>query len=306
MTSIDESTSGVKLGKIGGVKQEITEFCKLHGADLVGYTSVDRWAEYGDVPEAFYPQAIWPMAKTVIVLGMQLPLPIVDSTPSSLHKETYDTTNRQLDDLALRLVRHLNGRGMASIFFSRDCFGSIKVIIEKPYAAFSHVYAGKYAGLGTVGKSHNLLTPAYGPRVRLVSIFTAGEFEADPMLEEQLCIKCGLCSKCCPTSVLKSLPKAGKQQQDGEGLYEFDAVGCARWAEELTRRRCYPCGVCTKVCPIGQDRELYQEKNMSRLYREEKATLKENMEAEEYRAWTHLRTWGSWAIKDGKLYPEEE
>ncbi len=280
------------------LKAEIIEFAKAQGADIVGFTGVERWQEHHEVPEEFYPTAIWPLAKTVIVLGMQLPLPIVDSTPSSLHKETYDTTNRQLDDLALRLTRYLNNKGWASSFFSRDCFGSIKVIIQKPYAAFSHTFAAKYAGLGTISRSHNLLTPQFGSRVRLVSIFTAAEIESDPMVAKDLCINCKLCVKCCPSDVLQEEP-------DQTGYYfTLDAVGCAKWAEELTRRRCYPCGVCTKVCPIGQDRELYQEKNMSKKYLREKEALKKDINDPEYKAWNHLRSYGSWAIKQGKLYPE--
>lgn len=279
------------------LKSEITQFCRQNGADLVGFASAASWAEHHEVPEDFYPTAIWPLAKSVIVLGMQMPLPIVDSTPSSLHKETYDTTNRQLDDLALRLTRYLNSKGWASIFFSRDCFGSIKVIIEKPYAAFSHTFAAKYAGLGTISRSHNLLTPEFGSRVRFVSIFTTAELPADPLAAKDLCINCKLCAKCCPAGVLKEEP-------DQSGYYfTLDAVGCAKWAEELTRRRCYPCGFCTKVCPVGQDRELYQEKNLSKKYLQEKAALQKNINDPEYRTWNHLRSYGSWAIKNGKLYP---
>lgn len=61
----------------------------------------------GIVPPAFRPRALFPQARTVIVISMAMP-PVVETTPSALHKELYDTTNRQLDDLAVALTRHLN------------------------------------------------------------------------------------------------------------------------------------------------------------------------------------------------------
>lgn len=282
--------------EINGLKKDIVEYVKARDADLVGFASVERWREYGDVPPEFRPAALWEQARTVIVMGMQMPLPIVDTTPSIAHRETYETCNRELDGLAFNLTRYLNRRGHPTIFFPRDGFGTIKVIIEKPYAAFSHTFAAKYAGLGTLSRSHNLLTPEFGSRVRLVSVFTAAEIEPDPVLENDLCINCKLCARCCPTGVLK-------EEVDQSGYYfKLDAAGCSRWAEELTRRRAYPCGVCTKVCPVGEDRELYHETKMTRKYLAEKKVLEENINSPEYASWNHFRSYGSWAIKNGKIF----
>ena len=102
-------------------------------------------------------------AKTVIVMGIEMPLPVVETTPSVLHMELYRTVNRELDRLAVNLTRHLNRLGHASFFFTRDGFSSLKALKEKNLAAFSHVMAAKYAGLGTIGVSHCLLTPDLVP-----------------------------------------------------------------------------------------------------------------------------------------------
>jgi epoxyqueuosine reductase QueG len=278
------------------LKKDIIKFAAAHGADILGFTSVESWPEYNEIPPDFWPTALWDMAKTVIVMGMQMPLPIVDTTPSILHKETYDTCNRELDALAFGLTRYLNKKGHASIFFTRDGYGSIKNIIEKPLAAFSHTFAAKYAGLGTVSRSHNLLTPEFGSRVRLVSVFTAAVIETDRVIENDLCINCKLCAKCCP-------PQALRDETDVDGYYFiFDTDGCARWHEELTRRRAYPCGICTKVCPVGKDRDLYHEKDMSKKYRAELKALEKGIDDPEYKSWNHIRKYGSWAIKNGLIY----
>ncbi len=41
--------------------------------------------------------------------------------------------------------------------------------------------AGYYAGMGTIGDSHNLITKEFGPRLRIVSILTDAPIPADPM-----------------------------------------------------------------------------------------------------------------------------
>ncbi|MGZ3592707.1 MAG: epoxyqueuosine reductase, partial [Syntrophales bacterium] len=155
------------------LKDHIIEFCKDRGADLIGFAPVERWDDAGEVPPDFRPRTLWPSARSVIVIGLEMPLPIVETTPSVLHMELYRTANRKLDTLAYDLTRHLNRMGHASFFFGRDVYTSLKALRDAPLAAFSHVMAAKYAGLGTIGVSHCLLTPEFGPRVRFVSVFTA-------------------------------------------------------------------------------------------------------------------------------------
>ena len=46
-------------------------------------------------------------------------------------------------------------------------------------AAFSHVVAAYYAGMGSIGDSHNLITKEFGPRIRLVSILTDAPIPPD-------------------------------------------------------------------------------------------------------------------------------
>jgi epoxyqueuosine reductase QueG len=271
--------------KAPDLKRLIIKFCKDRGADLVGFAPVKRWDEAGEVPPDFRPQAIWPPARTVIVMGMEMPLPIVETTPSILHKELYDTSNRALDQLAYDLTRYLNRLGHASFFFPRDGYGSLKALRANNLAAFSHVMAAKYAGLGTVGASHNLLTPEFGPRVRLVSVFTSISLPPDRMLDKELCIKCEACARCCP--------KRAITMRKDRVIGDYDKTACLEMTEELTARRCYPCGICTKVCPIGQDRLLYKQKGVLKKYLKEAEALAANPDDPEYKSWSHIRKYGS-------------
>ena len=219
------------------------------GATLVGFAPVSRWAEYGEVPADYRPESIWPPARTVIVAGVPMLLPILESTPSINHQELYNTANRLLDEIAYRLSIFLNQAGRASICLPRDGYRNLGVLLKKMPASFSHIYAAKYAGLGTIGYSHNVVTPEYGPRVRFVSLFTNASLPGDPVIKKDLCKSCKLCGRLCPAQAIAPNPE--------RLMAEFDAVACTRYHQELADKSCFPCGVCAKVCPVGADRKLY-------------------------------------------------
>lgn len=277
------------------IGEEIRRYVLEKGADLVGFTPADRWDEKNEVPKAFRPRSLWAETRTVIVAAMSLPLPVVETTPSTLHMELYRLVNRKLDDLAYNVTRFLNRKGYASTFFVRDGYTSIKALKEKPMAAFGHVRAALYAGLGTVGMSGCLLTPAFGPRVRFVSVFTSLELPGDPLIVKDLCIQCEACAKCCPKSAITP-------RKDGVAG-DYDKMACLAMAEELTRRRCYPCGICIKVCPVGEDRVIYRGKGIMRKYLRERDVLARNPDHPHYASWQHIRAFGAGTVavtKEGK------
>jgi epoxyqueuosine reductase len=280
----EEKKSDRSLRTAEILKRKIVRFCRARGADLVGFAPAERWDEAGEVPPDFRPRALWPPARTVIAIGMEMPLPMVETTPSILHKELYETSNRKLDGLAYDLTRFLNRQGQASFFFPRDGYGTLRALREKNLAAFGHVMAAKYAGLGTIGASHNLLTPEFGPRVRLVSVFTEAALPPDPPSAKELCIRCAACAKCCPKGAIR--------MREDRVIADYDKSACLEMTEELTARRCYPCGICTKVCPIGKDRVLYKQTRAMKKYLEEAKALEENPDDPEYRSWTQARKYG--------------
>jgi len=230
------------------LKKEVIKKAKLFGADLIGIAPVERWVQNNETKPPYYPQTIFPFTKSVIVLGIQIFLPMIETTPSIIYSELYNTTNRILDDIAYKLSSYINSRGYKAVFFPRDAYGDISVLVKNPEAAFSHVIAAKYAGLGTIGYNHTLLTREFGSRVRLVSVFTDAILPSDNMLEKELCIQCELCKKNCPTQAFTTTDNF---------IADMDKVKCALYHEQLKKEYCYPCGICIKVCPIGNDRKQY-------------------------------------------------
>jgi epoxyqueuosine reductase len=265
-------------------KEEIIAYARQLGASLIGFAPARRWDEYNEVAEPYRPAAIWPETKTVIVLGVPVLLPIIETTPSINYVEQYDTSNILLDQLAYRLAVYLTENGHGSIFLPRDGYGDIQILVKKPVAAFSHVFAGKYAGLGTIGYSHVLLTKQYGPRVRYVSVFSSLKLEPDPVLETEICTKCRVCQKLCPTQAFTT--------RDDAIIAVMDKSACARHHAQLRGEHRYPCGVCVKVCPVGEDRKVFNSTNIH-LYLEEKEAIAANPDDPRYKRWVHIRRHGS-------------
>ena len=279
------------------LKTEIVKYLRDRGADMVGVASAKKWLRDGIVPESYRPTSLWEPAKTVIVIGIQMPLPIVETTPSAQHMELYRTCNRVLDDMAFDVTRWLNRRGHASIFLSRDGYANIDVLIKKPAAAFAHIFAAHYAGLGNVGINHTILTKQFGPRVRWVSIFTEAELPPDRMLKKTLCIRCRACVECCPANAFT--------YKEDALVAEYDKQACAKQARLLRDKGRYPCGVCIKVCPVGEDRKLYGREKVLGHYLKEAEALAKDQDDPAYRSWTHVRRHGSWPL-DEERFPELE
>ena len=254
------------------------------GAELVGFAPVSRWHNVEGMKPGYSPVDILPGAKTVIVFGVPMTLPIIDSTPSINYQEMYDTSNRLLDEIGYRLANWLNARGLASLSLPRDGYASLEAFLKNPDGCFSHVIAGVYAGLGTIGLSHNLLVPAYGPRVRLNSVITTLELPGDKLQAKALCPKCKLCEKTCPA-------KAITPRKDGV-VGDLDRDACTQHHIVLRDEGHWPCGVCCKVCPVGVDREQFVSYTRKQ-YLAEPLAIAEDPADPVYARLTHLRRHGS-------------
>ncbi|MGI6110547.1 MAG: 4Fe-4S dicluster domain-containing protein [Eubacteriaceae bacterium] len=232
------------------VKELIYRKAHELGANLIRCCSTDKWEELPIQEQEFWPKTTWPWAERAIVLGIPLYAPMIDTTPSMVYQELYDTSNRVLDGMAYQLANYIvNDLGYKAIFFPRDCYYSIDVLPRNPNAAFSHVLAGYYAGMGTIGDSHNLITREFGPRLRIVTVLTDAPVEPDPMLEKNLCIHCKRCLKNCPSHSL--------MENNGE-IYKMDKVACAEYHVKIKNQNHWPCGVCISVCPVGEDLKKYR------------------------------------------------
>ncbi len=89
-----------------GLKEELIKKCEELQIPLVGFAPVSRWENPPEelpnqfdewIPKEFWPQSIYPEVKTVIVIGLPVHLPIVETAPSIYYHELYKTVNDALD-----------------------------------------------------------------------------------------------------------------------------------------------------------------------------------------------------------------
>jgi epoxyqueuosine reductase len=262
------------------LKQKIIKKCAELDIPLVGFAPAVRWDDpffKTRVPEEFRPRAIFLKTRTVIVIGLPVSLPVVETAPSIFYHELYRTVNTLLDTNGYRISLFLNAEGFPSIWIPRDGYGSISILKDKPVAFFSHRHAACLAGLGNFGINNMVLTEKFGPRVRFASIFTAADIPPDPIIEQPLCTQCMQCVKICPVKALDG-------REYPEGL--TDKKMCAIRSEALFKRFISPCGLCIKVCPVGEDRKLYQSEDPE-IYNEEDSRFDQY-----HRAWKHVRSYG--------------
>ncbi len=261
------------------LKTALKEWCRRRGIPVMGVAEVSRWEEPPFtpwVPEPFHPRSIYPQAASVIVIGLPVHLPVLETTPSIYYHELYRTLNRILDERTFQIAEWLNQAGHPSIFVPRDGYGNLEVLLKNPVAFFSHRHAAYLSGLGTFGVNNMILTPGYGPRIRFGTIFTSAVLPPDPTMENDLCIRCMRCVEMCPSRALPG-------EAYPEGITEKSA--CTQYSAGLFRRSISPCGICIKVCPVGADRAAFDRKDPD-IYR------KGNAPRELAQAWDHVRSYG--------------
>jgi len=110
----------------------ILDRCREWGVRMVGFAAADAWDEPPFEPWPpieFHPKAIFPGCRTVIVLGLPVTLPILETSPSIWYQELYKNLNAQLDERAYRLSQLLNEFGHASVYVPRDGYGTVELLV---------------------------------------------------------------------------------------------------------------------------------------------------------------------------------
>ncbi len=216
------------------------------GADLVGVVDSALLGELLTDPAdlvTLYPRAV----SVALSLPRAVFEPIV-TQPTKIYSSVYQTANRLLDEIAFKASRLLQADGYNSLPIP----ASQVLDRERWQAAISHKAVARMAGLGWQGKNLLLITPRYGSRVRLVTIFTTAPLEPDGPVQNR-CGKCTLCRDACPVGAIKGVNTSDHYANRNEALY-FE-----RCVEKLTVEfAALPdigapiCGICINACPFGK------------------------------------------------------
>jgi reductive dehalogenase len=103
------------------------------------------------------------------------------------------------------------------------------------------------AGLGELGRLGLLMTPQFGPRIRLSVVTTNMPLTQDKPVTfgvQHFCRFCRKCAACCPSAAIDS---GGKEIHNGVEKWQSDQERCYRfWRHQGT-----DCAVCMQVCPYS-------------------------------------------------------
>lgn len=169
--------------------------------------------------------------------------------PTHMYFHHYRTINRLIDTIALKLGMAIESAGYR--YMPVAASQSINSGKADYSGFFSHKMAATRAGLGWVGKSGLLVTPSFGPRIRLGTVLTDWDLPADKPILRSRCGDCRRCVEACPAVAL-----TGADWMPGLPRKELvDARACS---EHMSRHyqhigRGAVCGVCMAVCPVGKD-----------------------------------------------------
>jgi epoxyqueuosine reductase len=158
----------------------------------------------------------------------------LEDRPNQLYEHHYRQVNFALDRLALDLAMLIQNLGAQALPIA----ASQLVDWQNQRGHLSHKRVAVGAGLGWLGRNNLLVTPRRGAQVRLVTVLTDLEMEADGPIENG-CGSCRACITDCPAKAI------------GETEAEFRHLDCFAMLKEFQSRRYvgqYICGLCVRAC----------------------------------------------------------
>ncbi|SHG19601.1 epoxyqueuosine reductase [Desulfacinum infernum DSM 9756] len=194
----------------------------------------------------------WPEnARSVIVLGLAHPEDMPELDWWTRKSGTGNTPgNEELIRIVSRLARWILEET------GRECF-PIPYHLERGGLFMKD--AAALAGMGCIGRNNLLVTPEYGPRVRLRLLLTAADLSPTPGRPFDPCARCSMpCRTACPQGAFSGDPAARnagysvalctiQMERDLAHAEEFPVVGSSE-----TARRVKYCRRCELACPVGK------------------------------------------------------
>jgi epoxyqueuosine reductase QueG len=250
---------------------EVKAIAKQMGADLVGVASADCVAT---TPTRRGPSNVLSGASSAVVFGKRMLAGSIESPSKEVVTSQNLTLYQELDRISYTLGCFLEDKGYRAATI--PAYSPVEMTSEtKGFAgAVSLRHVAEAAGLGMLGKNNLLLTPQFGPRVRLGGVVTAAPIEPDESFSENLCGGCEACIDACPVDAISEPGKTHRgrclRQVLPYGLsglikYLMDSLDEPKeeikesfqnpnfWNiyQSLQLGLQYGCHACINACPVG-------------------------------------------------------
>ncbi len=184
-------------------------------------------------------------AKYVIVYTVQMSEETLKRAPTVLASQTTSLAylrGRQIQNSTQEFLRGLGYMGLGES--STNALG-----IAPAFAVM--------AGLGEMSRLNRLITPEFGPMVRVFKILTDLPLAVDKPIDAgimEFCKRCKKCAEACGGEALSfedepSWEVRGGWNNPGHRAYFEDATKCRTWQRTDTGTNC---GICFAVCPFAK------------------------------------------------------
>ncbi len=218
---------------------EVKQTARLFGADLVGICRVDdRWIYSHD--GSGDPIVVPSDYRYAIVMGIAMDRDAVMTSPAYESAAATGIGYSRMAFAIASMAQFLRNLRYNAIPMGNDTALSIPLAID--------------AGLGQLGRNGLLVTPEYGPCVRLCKLFTDLPLEPDVPIDFGLMDTCLACSRCADACEGEAISTA--REPSFEVACPSNNTGILRWA--VNADRCYDfwvrntaaCSNCISACPF--------------------------------------------------------
>jgi len=223
----------------------IKEVAGFFGADLVGIAKLNRFwlysQSYNRVTDQSGPIKMPKGCESVIVMTVEMDYRTHVGSDMGASTATGLGYSKMafVSSLTAQFIRNL---GYAALPCGNDTALSIPLAVD--------------AGLGELGRNGLLITPQFGPRVRLCKVITDLPLQPDRPIDfgvQEYCERCGKCSENCPAHAISNEKTASVINASGSsGVLKWPVNGeeCFRfWCKEGI-----DCSICVRVCPLNARR----------------------------------------------------
>lgn len=213
--------------------EELKALLRSQGADLVGIGGM-RGVENCNF-------------RIGVSVAVALPVHVIhdlQEAPTEEYYHLYHSLNQTLNEIVSAGEEFLKGKSFAAWAQTTD---RVKVSPDKT-TPLPHKTVAARAGLGWIGKNCLLVTPQYGPAVRISSLLTNAPLDCEEPITRSRCGACDRCVRHCPAQALKgALWEAGMPREE-----LVDAMKCREKQLEIMTERtgiaADLCGKCFAVC----------------------------------------------------------
>ena len=221
---------------------DLQDFISKLDVDLKGVVRLADWKNTRIWEAAL---KLLPQARSVVVLAMEISREVLDLASPGMEMGTAslnDLVARDADFLYGRLTKASYDIAKASrtLGFRALPLPAAGCPTDRRFleAVFSYKHAARAAGLGKFGKHSLIITPEFGPRVRLSCCLTEAPLEPTVGSTVKECDSCRICIDKCPAQALS--------EPAGEEPYAINKFACTTF---LTASGA--CIECLRHCPPG-------------------------------------------------------